>query len=306
MHNYGDSYKAVFPAGSRTTVYNTWVHFIMPYVEMQAAYAQWNPDQRYTQNPNIHGVHNSLPFTAYAGITRLSMHTCPSDKQATYASWNHYNYMTCAGNTGTYAMYAATHANKDAFGRAWVPRLPDGVISGTSETKYVKHRGACFAMVRGPWEGSTVDVAYGYPSGSNVAFGEINDGMSNTICMSESKQGSVGTDLRGRVTFGFGAIFTTFLAPNSSSGDVMSGANYCSMDDPTFPCYSAAGYKQDTSNENYPSTASNYAYRGARSNHTGGVNVSMADGSVHFASDTINIDTWRELSTTRGGESASF
>jgi len=40
----------------------------------------------------------------------------------------------------------------------------------------------------------------------------------------------------------------------------------------------------------------------ARSMHPGGVNVSMADGSVRFISQTIEIPTWRALGSINGGE----
>ena len=40
----------------------------------------------------------------------------------------------------------------------------------------------------------------------------------------------------------------------------------------------------------------------ARSNHPGGVNVLMADGSVRFVTDSIDLTTWRALGTCRGGE----
>ena len=40
----------------------------------------------------------------------------------------------------------------------------------------------------------------------------------------------------------------------------------------------------------------------ARSRHPGGVNVSMADGSVRFVKDTVNLNAWRALGTKAGGE----
>ncbi len=40
----------------------------------------------------------------------------------------------------------------------------------------------------------------------------------------------------------------------------------------------------------------------AASFHPGGVNVVFADGSVHFISDTIDLATWRGLSTIQGRE----
>ena len=40
----------------------------------------------------------------------------------------------------------------------------------------------------------------------------------------------------------------------------------------------------------------------ARSRHPGGVNVAMADGSVHFIKNSISIQTWRGMSTAAGAE----
>ncbi|HID77813.1 MAG TPA: DUF1559 domain-containing protein [Planctomycetaceae bacterium] len=40
----------------------------------------------------------------------------------------------------------------------------------------------------------------------------------------------------------------------------------------------------------------------ARSNHSGGVNVAMADGSVRFVSESIDLATWRALGSRAGGE----
>jgi prepilin-type processing-associated H-X9-DG protein len=40
----------------------------------------------------------------------------------------------------------------------------------------------------------------------------------------------------------------------------------------------------------------------SRSYHPGGVNVSFADGSVRFISDSIQLSTWKKLGTRSGGE----
>ena len=40
----------------------------------------------------------------------------------------------------------------------------------------------------------------------------------------------------------------------------------------------------------------------ANSNHSGGVNVTMADGSVKFIKNSINYITWWGLGTRNGGE----
>lgn len=50
----------------------------------------------------------------------------------------------------------------------------------------------------------------------------------------------------------------------------------------------------------------NYGYYGARSYHASGVNALMADGSVRYVSDTVDVDTWRAMATIAGGESLSL
>jgi prepilin-type N-terminal cleavage/methylation domain-containing protein/prepilin-type processing-associated H-X9-DG protein len=45
-----------------------------------------------------------------------------------------------------------------------------------------------------------------------------------------------------------------------------------------------------------------YGWRAARSRHTGGVNVVMADGSGQFVSDTVDPAVWKALATRAGGE----
>ncbi len=40
--------------------------------------------------------------------------------------------------------------------------------------------------------------------------------------------------------------------------------------------------------------------------NAGGVNASMLDGSVRFVSNTIDLETWRAMSTGDGGETESL
>jgi prepilin-type processing-associated H-X9-DG protein len=43
----------------------------------------------------------------------------------------------------------------------------------------------------------------------------------------------------------------------------------------------------------------------ASSYHSGGVNACMGDGSVRFVRTSIDLATWRAMSTTEGGEVVS-
>ena len=43
----------------------------------------------------------------------------------------------------------------------------------------------------------------------------------------------------------------------------------------------------------------------SRSRHPGGVQTVMCDGSVHFIAESIDLQTWRALSSQDGGEVAA-
>ncbi|MBR0226613.1 MAG: DUF1559 domain-containing protein [Thermoguttaceae bacterium] len=118
------------------------------------------------------------------------------------------------------------------------------------------------------------------------------DGTSNTMCMSELQinkkdayQGNYGT-----VMYSNGAGFTTYLAPNTTYS-VDFGRYHWDPDEfrPPMQCHGSGWWGAAC----FP----------ARSDHSGGVNVSMMDGSVHFVSNTIDLEVWRAASTGDGGES---
>ena len=44
------------------------------------------------------------------------------------------------------------------------------------------------------------------------------------------------------------------------------------------------------------------AWKAARSNHAGGVNVLFCDGHVAFVKEVVNLAIWQGLSTRSGGE----
>jgi prepilin-type N-terminal cleavage/methylation domain-containing protein/prepilin-type processing-associated H-X9-DG protein len=130
----------------------------------------------------------------------------------------------------------------------------------------------------------------GAPFGQNKQFTllDLTDGTSNTLLVAEVIQGQNG-DLRGFSWWGHGAIFVGYIGPNSISPDVLYDAVYCKNNLPNPPCIG-------------PASATNPVMMGARSRHTGGVNVCMGDGSCRFVSNTVTLDSWRALSSGRGGE----
>ncbi len=138
-----------------------------------------------------------------------------------------------------------------------------------------------------PYNGNTLS------QWGTVALGAITDGTSNTMMASELIQGldnGSKLDLRGFTMWGYSAGFTTYLTPNTQAPDLVS-YSYCQsryMNNP--PCTQAA----------YGATGNQSTYLAARSRHPGGVNAVFLDGSVRFVKNSINLFTWRALSTTQG------
>jgi prepilin-type N-terminal cleavage/methylation domain-containing protein/prepilin-type processing-associated H-X9-DG protein len=117
----------------------------------------------------------------------------------------------------------------------------------------------------------------------------ITDGSSNTLMLSEIIQGQR-HDLRGDTWWGTGSGFVTSLRPNDSAPDLSwSSSSWCDPDPPNPPC-------------SYRTNA--YVF-GARSRHSGGINVVFCDGSTRFIVNAIMPAIWQALSTTQGGEPVS-
>lgn len=119
-----------------------------------------------------------------------------------------------------------------------------------------------------------------------VKMTSITDGTSNTLMMSETLMAKSpdDDDWRGDIQNDDGVFkFMTLTTPNSTSPDVVNWA--VGPPDPYMP-YTTSGAE----------------YSAARSRHTGGVNVSMCDGSIRFMTNSINITAWSYMGTMNGGE----
>ncbi|MFH5804377.1 DUF1559 domain-containing protein [Alienimonas sp. DA493] len=127
--------------------------------------------------------------------------------------------------------------------------------------------------------------------GQGTRLAEIKDGTTSTVAVSELLTVDSAKDCRG-VWFGGwmgGGAFTAHDAPNSPGTDVVP---YC--DD--------SGLKPNDPMLCEENHDDQYTWAAARSDHTGGVNAVMADGSVQFFSETIDLATWKALCTRAAGE----
>jgi prepilin-type processing-associated H-X9-DG protein len=203
----------------------------------------------------------------------LSIYYCPSEtNQRSFVvpgdNRARMNYVVCIGHgtrvrSGTTALgapyyqvvvTAATYSGNAMYGAMW--------------------RGAMFA-----------------PS-AEVGLADVTDGLSNTMCMSESFVSVRNEDYswRGDV-FNDGGLpyYSTYIGtPNSSQSDYLrqastwNPASVCCATCKPAPCDNNMGSTQDDNQV-------------ARSNHPGGVNVSMGDGSGAFINNSVSWQVWSEM-----------
>jgi prepilin-type N-terminal cleavage/methylation domain-containing protein/prepilin-type processing-associated H-X9-DG protein len=277
MHNY-QSANGKLPPGIKQSSYGTWIVFILPYLEGNPLYNAWNFNGR--ANYGLTDFQYKGPVNSTVTLSRVNTYSCPSDIPSTTSVNNSYinvppgmaiplyNY---AVNFGNVDFVQATHNGIPFMGAPFSDMFPqsDG--------------------------GQTLGGFYGV-----FDFRDITDGTSNTMFAAEIIQGqssaasTASGDIRGLTIWSVGAAFEAGLPPNSGlPGDVYYQAGLCQypgLNNP--PC-------------TFPQTSALFLQNGARSRHPGGVNVVFGDGSVKFIKNSINLATWRALSSTQGGEVVS-
>ena len=152
--------------------------------------------------------------------------------------------------------------------------------------------------------------------GKGIKFGEISDGSSNTVMISEvlanhrpdtrtssSAPAGMNRDVRGTILCPMmgGNSFSGFFPPNSRATDVTQGCPPAG-DPAALPATDPMFCTQDRNID--PVTGGRWQVA-ARSNHTGGVNAAFGDGSVRFYSNNIDRVVWSALCTIAGGEVAN-
>jgi prepilin-type N-terminal cleavage/methylation domain-containing protein len=146
--------------------------------------------------------------------------------------------------------------------------------------------------------GSTDPLKWAFFDGNrSTTVADIRDGTSNTLAVAEGLTGPA-NDARG---FAWsdqpcGAQVYADLAPNSRLPDrCYPNTVWCNgapQNDRHRPWTTGDGNTTDTC--------------AARSMHPGGVQALLGDGSVRFVNESIELATWRQLATIRGGEPASL
>jgi prepilin-type N-terminal cleavage/methylation domain-containing protein/prepilin-type processing-associated H-X9-DG protein len=274
MHNY-ESSNNTLPPGIKGCCYGTWQVFILPWVEQQALYNSWN----FLGNNSTSGSPYDTPLryggAANTTVTRshVNAYKCPSDgMNMTPTSSNNitsHNYVVNFGNTNI-------DQTNPYLGVPWMGSPFDDIGAPLPPQNSGQSPNGLLSAVNGV-----------------TAFSGIVDGLSNTLMTSELLVGQ-GGDLRGFSWWGNGAVFTAWGTPNSTILDLMPSGSYCKPAINTNPPCDPKGQSSTSG-----------IIISARSRHPGGVNANMCDGSVRFFKNSVSLNVWRAISTTRGNEIVS-
>ncbi|MFO7905621.1 MAG: DUF1559 domain-containing protein [Planctomycetota bacterium] len=257
IHNYADTYGEALPFGSTYPV--TWVAGApTPVMQRHAFIPRLWP---FLEQQALADRYDFVqPFYVGENLTSVAspidIYYCPSDRPR--AMWKTDPYTRCRGN------YVCNFGN-DYY---WYP-----------------DEGTRAPFRRPEWRGAPFMFLF------NIRLTEIEDGLSNTLAMSEIIMANTdaGNDARGDVFNDDGgrATFMTMTTPNSTEPDhVHLNCGY--PNDHPAPCIAV----------------SHLNYQAARSKHPGGVNACFCDGSVHFISETVDLEAWISAGSSRGKDIA--
>jgi len=283
LHNYHSAVGS-FPMGT-TTAYSdfptqvgwgTWgaLALMLPYLEQKPIYDSINFD--FACWPGAGAATNSTVFT-----TRLNAFVCPSDGLTGQENLNNYfgsvgtttGYLNFPDSTGIFAHGLTYTVANITDGTSNTIAYSESLVSTTYlGTKLTKWRD-------GPSVGSGGGASY-----------LVQDGTANFTALQADWQNcnnlfATSTPNYGMRGYRWGlsglgeTLFQVLIPPNSTNYPWGS----CRLD-----C-AACGSLQS-------------GYFNATSNHPGGVNTAMADGSVKFIKSSVNMQTWWALGTKAGGE----
>jgi prepilin-type N-terminal cleavage/methylation domain-containing protein/prepilin-type processing-associated H-X9-DG protein len=266
LHAYHQAMNSL-PAGVYTRVNgHVWLESIFPYVEAQGIYDQidFRKATNVVPNGGATGQPRVLLETVFAGCL-----TCPSDPQAGLQSNDVvgiFNYRP--GGSGTNSL-GANYSPSGGPVKMWTPtgdcHIPtDNSIPSNPAFNCKSSEG-----------GSDKSGAPGMFAGGQIAytFAECKDGLSSTLLLGETL-----TKCHPHRAYvnSLMNVATTNLPPNS-----------------ILPEFGRCGgpFGSNASEENYCQVRA----AGFNSQHPGGVNVALADGSVQFINENIDYRTWNFL-----------
>ncbi|AMV35962.1 DUF1559 domain-containing protein [Planctomyces sp. SH-PL62] len=271
---------------------------LLPFIEGGNTYNAFNT----SVGINIYGA-SSPNNTAQTQI--VSAYVCPSDaSSARFAGapgtlLGYSNYMASTGGTAAqiYGGTSAASEKNTAYLGAFNVQLNETAASGTPDFQKVTSR---------------------------TTIGAFTDGTSNTGMFAETRRSNyagvaAATLYAGRTPYAIDMVYLMSSASfnnqtwnplcgnwdNSQVVDLIGyrgGQYYRTL--PMTTNYSHT-LTPNFKNNDCGSNSFSASHAAPRSYHSGGVNVSFCDGSVHFIKDSISAPTWFALGTRAGGEVVS-
>ncbi len=267
---------------------------LLPYMEQTQIYSAFNM----SIDMCLYGA-GTINNTAQT--TLINAFICPSDGADSRIGDNvaYTNYFACLGATAAQEA-GSTYTNMEPISQRWGIYIA-AVNYGTA-----------------PCYGTTPSADYQKVPGASVAA--VTDGTSNTTAFAESWRGhEVGSALPPigdpTIILVYSANLDNLAPPQCTPANRYTTYRYRGEEyyrafgptafynntlPPNSPLYDCGTNADSTALNNYSRT-----HLAARSYHPGGINAAMADGSVRFFKNSVNLLTWNALGSWRGGEVVS-
>jgi len=272
LHNYHDTYSTL-PMGnwSRSGWGISWMPALLPFVDQAPLYQQFN-----FSLPNV-GYSTQCTNLTNAGVqdTLIDVFLCPSSPLPKRVS------STCANSMAASYVGISGAANDAVItaGQAKVIGANHNRCCGSSPDDGIKSVGG---MLTGPDGGGSSGLPRATRGGRTWDFSACVDGTSNVIIVGECSD------------FAFEGATPRHVDGSWPHGWMM--GTYHDADRRREFNLTTIRYAPNTRDYLLPGVKDNHGVNNPlMSAHTGGVQCLMTDGSVHFISENINLQTLKRL-----------
>jgi len=296
IHNYHSTNNS-FPLGASLQP-NTWPFaqqnwscwsaqaLMLPYLEQQPLYSAIN----FNYAPVNGGVGYAVNSTAYE--SKIASFLCPSDGNAGTVGNNSYHasmgtslYSTCGGDVSGLFGFQQTYSMADVKdGSSNTIAYCESLVGARSSN--TPYRENSTETASSPWTGAPKSGACNSPELSDITSVGAATAITNIksdIASCNTFMATANGNQRGN-HWGCGApgysMCNTIIPPNGGGGQAR--WNACRIG-----CCAQAQHAH---------------YQNSLSNHSGGANVLLGDGSVKFIKDSTAFQTWWALGTRGNGE----
>jgi prepilin-type N-terminal cleavage/methylation domain-containing protein/prepilin-type processing-associated H-X9-DG protein len=310
IHNYVSTYNVVPAYMAQQPIPGWGPGKTYPASWIMASLAQLGETSMYSAFNFTYGAED-LPNTTVS-ISRIAELICPSENQATTPNANYYGASNYVGNIGGPPGIQSSNGaivpnNSSNFGynngllttnpgnlgpiglqafmdgsstTGMISEMLLGLPSGGSGSMYPSQPGAKRVL----WTLSAPSIVMDANDGATaLMFAQSCKMMpaTSSIALTGGMVGWQGSCWAGSEFLQMDAAYNHFNTPNGLSCAPSNNAGNCAL---------CPGYNNALT---------------ANSNHSGGVNVCFADGSVRFLKDTVSLQTWWAIGTRNQGEVVS-